>query len=373
MSTPAPSPVARLRRSPIRRLEPDDLPAVASLYERTMRSGSATPAPGLADYFARVLDHPWADPELPSLVFVDQDGAIAGFLASHVRNMALDGRPLRMACSGPLVVDVASRHRAAGAQLMRVYLAGGQDITITDGATPLVRRMWSMLGGVTAQLRSLDWIRVLRPTAMAADVALRARGHEHRPPALWRATALPDALLARSRRIALTAPDGLRDEPLTPALVLANQALLSTGARLQPDYDAAYLSWLLRELAAVRTRGPLVARMLRRGGGDAVGWYLAFVPEHGIARVLQVAARPRDVGAVLDHLLWTARARGATAVRGRLEPQLLEAVSARGCVLRHSGEALLHARSADLAAVATSSSAVMTLLEGEWWMEPHRL
>lgn len=338
-----------------------------------MRSGSSTPAPGLAAYFARMLDHPWADPDVPSLVYVDADGAIAGFLASHVRHMLLDGEPLRLASSGPLVVDIASRNRAAGAHLTRAYFAGEQDLTMSDGSTALVRQMWAMLGGVTAQLRSLDWIKVLRPTALAAGMALRSHGSARGRRALRRAAALPDALLARSSRLALADPGELRPEPLTAELMLAEQTRLTAGARLHPAYDAPYLGWLLRELAAVRTRGPLVANLLRTPGDEVRGWYIAYMPAHDVTRVMQVAARPRDLGAVVDHLLREARARGAHAVRGRLEPQLMEAVAARGCLLRHIGGTLLHARDPDLAAIASSSSAVLTLLEGEYWMEPHRL
>ena len=56
----------------IRPLERSDLPAVATLYELVARSGSRTPAPGLERYFEKTFfDHPWADPEIPSLVFVD--------------------------------------------------------------------------------------------------------------------------------------------------------------------------------------------------------------------------------------------------------------------------------------------------------------
>jgi hypothetical protein len=48
--------------SSIHPLEKDDLPQVASLYERVMRSSSRTS--GLGAHLGRMLlDHPWADPE----------------------------------------------------------------------------------------------------------------------------------------------------------------------------------------------------------------------------------------------------------------------------------------------------------------------
>lgn len=369
MSLPAPAPVARRRSSPIRVFEPDDLPAVARLYARAL-PGATLPVAQRAAGLARVLDHPWADPDLPSLVYADPSGQIGGFLASHVRRVTIDGEPLRLACSGPLVVDPALRNRTADAQLTRAHVEGEQDITIADAAAPPLRRMWETLGAVTAQSRSLEWIKVLRPASLASELALSSRGRPRAHRVVRRAAAAPDALLLRAARLAHST---LHDEPLTPALMLAHHARLTIGARLRPDYDEAYLRWLFGELRAARTRGELVARMVSGESGAAMGWFVAHMPKHGVARVLQVVARPRDMGTVFNHmLLRAARDRAAIAVRGRLEPQLLEAVAEHRCVLRHAGGTLLHARDPDLAAVAASSSAALTLLDGDSWMEPHR-
>lgn len=69
----------------IRALQRGDLPAVTQLYETVFRAGMAA-KPGLAEEFERtVLDYPWADPGIPSLVYEQPDGAISGFLGSHVR------------------------------------------------------------------------------------------------------------------------------------------------------------------------------------------------------------------------------------------------------------------------------------------------
>jgi hypothetical protein len=54
----------------IRAFERRESSRVAELYERTMRSGARVRSAGLAAYFERtVLDYPWSDPDLPSLVF----------------------------------------------------------------------------------------------------------------------------------------------------------------------------------------------------------------------------------------------------------------------------------------------------------------
>ena len=44
-----------------------------------------------------LFEHPWFDPEIPSLVYIDDSGEIMGFIGSHVRRMRFDGEPVRIA------------------------------------------------------------------------------------------------------------------------------------------------------------------------------------------------------------------------------------------------------------------------------------
>ncbi len=84
----------------IRPLRPDDLGEVARLYELIVRSGRVEAAPELIRYFERTLiEYPWADPEVPPFVHVDEAGAIDAFQGSYVRRARFDGRPIRIACA----------------------------------------------------------------------------------------------------------------------------------------------------------------------------------------------------------------------------------------------------------------------------------
>jgi hypothetical protein len=155
--------------------------------------------------------------------------------------------------------------------------------------------------------------------------------------------------------------------------MLEHLPALSRSVALRIDYDLAFLRWLFRELPAIRTRGRLAATLLRAKDGRVLGWYVAFVPQHGPALALQVLARERDAGIVLAHLMRAAREGGAAIVRGRIEPQLLDPLVACGVRLRHAGAALVHSRDHATAALAASSQAMITLLDGEYWMEHHTL
>jgi len=279
------------RTSHIRPLERGDLPAVAAVYEAVARSGSSPPPSGLAAHFERtLLDHPWADTEIPSLVYVDE-GEIVGFLGSHVRRMRFDGRSARLACGGQLVTHPAIRNRAAGAFLIQAFLSGPQDLTITDTASAAVRRMWEGLGGATAFTSCVGWIRVLKPWAFASDY--RRRSREARPePANPTPLLRPlDAVASRlgSRWLGVRTPDTQRSE-LTAADVVGGVRELAASLRLLPDYDIAFVDWIFRETAAVKTRGRLVRLRVSECDGRLLGWFVYYFRPGGISNVLQIAA-----------------------------------------------------------------------------------
>jgi hypothetical protein len=360
----------------IRPLERDDLPHVASLYERVARSGSHTAPPGLVEYFERtLLDHPWADDEIPSLVYV-KAGRIAGFLGSSVRRLRFDGRPIRLGVSGQLVTDPEIRNRAAGAFLMREYMNGAQDLMLTDTASDTVRRIWAGIGGTTNHLCCVGWVGVFRPLRFALDLLSRRDGRAVFARAGRPFGAALDAVAVRLARGTLRPgrPDG-SDEELTPPALAEHVAGVTGSARLRPEYeDEDFVRWLLREIGEIRTRGELVARLVRDGRGRVVGWYVYNAPPGGIAQVLQITGHDRGIDVVLDHLLHDAWSRGACAIQGRVEAHLLDALASRRCLLHASGYlTLIHSRDEELLHAIQSGEALLTRLEGEWWMGHHLL
>jgi Acetyltransferase (GNAT) family len=351
-------------------MDRDDLDAVAGLYERVVRSGSTTAGPDLRHWFERTLfDHPWTDPELPSLVAIDQDGRVVGMICSHARRMRIDGKPARLAVSGQLVVAPEARRAAAGALLMRSYLAGPQDLTITDGATEVVRVMWERLGGDAAPLQSVEWWRPLRPWR-SATAAWELRRKRRLPAALHSTADVLDRLTP-----SLVRPDGSARasvEPLTSAMLIAELPAITRRLRLVLDYDLRFVNWLLSELGAVTARGELRACLVRSGDGTALGYFVYYLVRGGISSVIAIAAPDENTTAsVFDALLDDALVGGASALHGRLEPRLVAPLARRRVLLRYGGGALLHASNPAVLGLAASRHALLTRLEGEWWMGPH--
>lgn len=362
--------------SGIRPLERGELVEVCRLYERVARSGSDEFPPRLVDYFERtLLDHPWFDPDIPSLVYEAPDGEIVGFLGSYVRRIRVDGRRLRLACSGQLVVAPESRKRGVGALLMRRYLAGPQDVTMTDGATDYVRRIWTGLGGTTETSTSIGWVKILRPAKIGAFLARRRC---RRSLGRLLATVGP-GFDAAARHLADRLPGSLPERPSTTAEPLAAAGLaeqIARGSRylrLYPDYDLEFLEWLFAELAAVTFRGTPVSHLVRDADGREIGWYVYYLEPDGIAQVMQVAAPGGDAGAVLDHLFWHADTNGAAGVIGRVEPHILSDLHRSRCILTPADWRLVRSGDQTLLALLGSSDALLTRLDGEWWMGHHSL
>jgi hypothetical protein len=350
----------------IRPLERTDLPAVAALAAEA--AGRGATVPGLASYYKRtLLDEPWADPEIPSLVLTDDDGAIAAFQCSVVRRGTFDGKQIRIACAVSLVSRLDVRDRGAGALLLRAYLGGPQDLTITDRATEQVRQIWMLLGGRMAHLGCTDWVRVLRPWALVTDRIARAQAVREvtRP-----AAAGLDAVTRRivRRRLAPPRPPAGRSEELTAASLLEHLPLVAGGVRMHLAYDEPFLAWLFAELEAVKARGTPVARLVRAADRRPLGWYVYYLKPGGVSHVLQIAAAERDVGDVLDHLFHDAWAGGAAAVRGRVEARLLAPVSQRHAHLTYVGGTLVHARDPEIVRAVAEGEVLLTRLDSEWWM-----
>lgn len=362
----------------IRPLESSDLAAVASLYEKTARSGSSRPPPLLASAFGHCfLHHAWVDPEIPSLVCVARDHAVIGFIGSSVRRASLHGDTIRLGYTGPMFVDPQARSSGIGALLLRRYWAGPQDASITDGATDQMSRMWLKLGGISQNLTSLEWMKWFRPAAFAASsLADRLAWPPLRPALL--PFALPvDAAFRRVRRERAPIHIEQVSEDLSSSDLLECGVEVMGEAPLRPAYDAAFLEWLLAELRGLRRRGRLAARLVRDGSGRRLGWHISLVRPNGAVDVLQVAATEGSYPAVLGDLFGQARATGATAVYGRLEPHLLAPLvelgfSQRGPTFYRRGSPMLvHSRRPELLDAVARGGAFLSRLDGEWWLGLH--
>ena len=356
--------------SAIRALEARDIEPVAALYERVARSRTSDTPPGLADYFRRILlDHPWSDPDIPSLVYEGADGRILGFIGSHPRRARLGQQQIRIGCSGQLVSDPSHGSPAVGPLLMRRYLGGPQDLTITDGATPLVSDMWTRLGGFVVHPSSFVWTRLLRPARAAGERLADRAGRTELPRGAAPVLGLLDAATTRWTRPPATDAE-LESVELTAEALVEHEPGISSGALLRRELDVPAAEWLFREMAAVTTRGRLVRRLIRRAGRP-VGWYVAYLRSGGTSHVLDVQAAAGEIDAVFDMLVDDCWRGGSAAVEGRVDPWLFETVARRRLLVRPRERVLYHTREPEIERRVATGTSRLSRLDGEWWMGHH--
>lgn len=354
----------------IRPFAEQDIPAVVALFEQVYPQYRWPSRAGCEQYFREIFfRNPWRHLDLPSWV-ADQRGDIAGFAGVVPRHMTFAGRPLRVAVGTQFMVHPAARHSLIALQLVKALMSGPHDLFLTDGSNEQARRLWLGTGGAVPILPNLDWTRLLRPARYLLSLLERAA---RRRPLLQAARApcvLVDAVAARLRpNRFVRSDDGLSDQPLDAAQMLAHMGeVTGRNGGLRPLLDQPSLKWLLDQAALKARHGRLRARAVFEGD-KLLGWFIYYASPGVVNEVLQLSARAGAYERVLQRLLVDAWRQGATALRGRLDPQHVQELSDRHCWFRREGAwTLLHSRHDDVVASIERGTAGFTRLDGEWWL-----
>ncbi len=356
----------------IRRFEPGDAEAVASLWQYWFRDKTRTPERGLTELVRSIyVENPNRDPEIGPLVAEGDDGSMLGFLGITTTPVSVDGRAATLAGLFPSVVDPKAPTTAA-TFLLRRFLTGPQAITISDGGHVKFERIWETLGGEIAHLQSLRWVKLLRPFALGSSVLARRRGGAAVRPLLAPLALGSDVLARRAAPARLRAVgSSWRAEPLTPETLIEAIASIHARSRLRPEYTAEYLAWLFAELAKSREQGTFTATLVRDERGTVAGWYAVYLRPDDVCRVFALDAHPRRLDGVVDHLFAEADAAGAGALIGRMEPKLRRPMAARGCLVHNGGSLMMvHSGDPSLMQAAQLGKLAFSRLDAEnwyWW------
>ena len=355
----------------IRAFAETDIPQVADLHQAVFRTGdrcAGAEPEAYASYFRSVfLEHPSRDSALPSLVYEEESGRIAGFLGVVARRMSMDGRPLRAAISSQFIVDPKGRSALVAVQLAKTFFDGPQDVSISDEANDLSRKLWEGLGGTTALLQSIYWTRPLRPARLVLSflrnrTALGPLAAVTDPPSRIvdaLATRLPGSHLFQSRPQEFA--DDLRSETFLAGLPEF------AGGSLRVEYDHRTFEWLLERARRRKADGSLHTAVIRNKEAIIMGWYLYSLDPGGTAEVLQIAAKPWSIDRVLDHLFYRAWRQGAMAVTGRLEPRFLQALSDKDRLFHRRGPwMLVSSKRPEVVRAFQIGDAFFSRFDGEW-------
>lgn len=359
----------------IRPLRPEDIGELAQLFQNTFRDPSLAPPPTLVEYLRRLyLEMPGFEPEVQSLVHEDDAGAITGFIGVNVLRMQYGERTLHAAICGPFMVKDRETDPMTGARLLKAFLAGPQDLSLSELANEVSTRMWSSLRGVTLPSYSLDWIRILRPASFMVDVAggvvkpLRlaaplARGFDR----LFCGRMTPDRLRWAGVPAVWPLPSGLSVSRIDRVQFATLFEPLTRHYSLRPDWREQQFAAILTDAERKSDYGEAVFCQVATPSGAVVGAFLYHLKPGGVARVLQLLARPGQAGAVIDCLIGDAASRGAVGLRGRIQPALMEAMLGRRIGFTHLVSTVVHSRDASLVEACRNGGIFYNGLAGESW------
>jgi hypothetical protein len=351
-----------------RSLRSSDIAGVAQLFQQRFRDPAKPASVPLRNYLEEVfLNHPWRDSEQMSKVVVDGDGKVQGFVGVFPQRYVYKDSVVRTSVLGTLMSSEPDRNPLVGAKLLRSALGGSQDLSISESANPLSLKMWEKSGGATLPFFSLSWLRILKPASLA--VAMLSERHRVFSPALPLMSGL-DSLLKRFGPDVLSIKsDGVqgRGFEVGPEEFAAAIPALTARYDIRPQWDAAILGWLLQHAESKSAFGPVMMRLVKDKRDRVVGGYIYYSKRHGVAFVLQFFAEPGAERIVVDNLLAHAAECGFAAVRGRLQPEFLDALVRQRSLLFRRSATVIHTRSASLQAALTGPNALITGLAAEAW------
>ncbi|HEX4297465.1 MAG TPA: hypothetical protein VHZ56_05535, partial [Devosia sp.] len=137
---------------------------------------------------------------------------------------------------------------------------------------------------------------------------------------------------------------------------------------LRPDWTASALATVLADAARKSDLGTYSARIVGTPDGRPLGLYLMHIQPHRHASVLQLMSTQGREGVVLDRAIAYATDCGAVAIRGRAQPDFLDALAERRAVLVPQLATVVHARDKAVLEAFRNGTAFFTGLAGENWM-----
>lgn len=361
--------------SAIRFLEERDLPVIANMMHRVLRNGKGDAPVALQDYMRGFyLEGPGCGDDLGSLVHVDDDGKVSGFIGVHILPMIYQDRLLRAAISGSLMVEKGNRDPMAGARLLKAFANGHQDLSFSETANHMSTQMWTRLRATPAPQYSLDWIRIIRPSSFVLDMASKRIGLAglFRPFASAADRLYRKRLPARRVQWAATPAEGLASPGMQVREIDRDTFTsllepLTAHFALRPRWADMPLAHMLEDAAQKTGQGNMVLASVTAANGAPVGAF-AYYPQKGsVARVLQVLARPGQEGTVIDCLSDHAAARGVAALRGRSQPALLTAMLVRRIAFLPATTTVVHSRDPEIFQAMLNGQAFLNGLAGEEW------
>jgi len=348
-----------------------DTTSVADLISKVLHERKGPTPPSLPDHLSQLfLENPWVQEDIPSHVYEDSQNKLVGFFGILPRRMTLQGKTVRLAFGSNFVVDPESRSSMAAVQLIRAFMKGPQDVSITDSANESSRQMLRSLGFKISPIYSLIWARPLQPLryGLLGAARLKKKGSIAR----LSSVVSPFAGLLDSAATKLSASPFYHahlttvEEDATPDAIVQALSTIPGKNWLLPEYSAESLNWILQFIQKRNAYGPLIKKLIRNQDGKLIGWYIFGKSDGKIGDVLQLGTEASSAKLVLNHLFRDAYKEGLVGLHGRMEPQFMDEMSrSASFFLRQGSWTLLNSKNPEYAEPFLTGNNFFSKLEGE--------
>ena len=353
-----------------------DAPPVADLVWKVLHERQGTSPPSMKQYFSELfLRNPWRDDGIASHVYEDAQGKIVGFFGAVPRRMSFQGKTIRLAFGSNFVMEPGSRASMAAIQLIRAFLKGTQDISITNSANENSKRLLRSLGFTVVPAYSLLWARPLRPSLYALSGIARLK--KSRLAANVGTIIKPFCRMVDALATKVSLSPLYQVHPETTAEELGTETLLELLANIPakhwmlPEYDKRSIDWVLDFVGRRKAFGDLRRVVVRDHERKPIGWYIYYVSPGGIGETLQIGSETASVSKVLDHLFYEAWQKGLIGLHGRLEPQFMQELTMKSCFsLRNGSWTLAHSSRLVFLNLLAKRHHFFSRLDGEWALRP---
>jgi len=358
---------AKTAAGTVRDFERGDVEPVARLFQKAFRNSKRQP-PSLSAYLEEAFfDHPWAEPDIRSKVFAEADGRVTRFVGIFPARLEFDGRPVRAAFAGSLMVEDPKENPLAGARLVRAFLSGPQDISLTETANQTALGMWQKAGHPLDPGYSLNWLRVLRPASTGVQLLERRLGAARLLRPFGRITDRAASFVGRTS-IRPVHGGKLTFRDVTPDVFGKALLALKDVYPLRPRWDEGNIGWFLAQAEQKQIFGYPEWRVGYAADGRPLAAYVYFAEPGGIGWVLQALSAPAMMGELVDDLFAHAYQLGCAGLRGAAHPWLIPALMIRRTFFYSRSFYVAAARDKSLLEPVRSGQALISGLAGEGWM-----
>jgi hypothetical protein len=360
----------------LRPLAEADIPQVTELFWHYMRRREGpAPASLLSIFHDLYFKSPFVDSAVRSFVFEGPTGDIVGFLGGVVRRMSVCDRSIRVTYGSNLVMHPEFRSGVAAPHMVATFLALDYDLTMTDSANNISRKILERNGLRVIPALNIHWRRLLRP-ARYGVCGLTSSSKPWISSGVRLATnpfcKIADRIAARhtSSPFRLT-KSHLHGGELDAETLLRCLNDFSKGYSLKAEYTLDSLRWLLSFMERARSRGNLRKIVVRDDSGKVVGWYIYYVNPRAVGEVVQVGGNPKCTMDVLDHLFCDAWEQGMTGLHGVVDRRRVPDFSDKGCFFTcRGGWTLARSDKPELLKLLDYGDALFSRLDGEWCLDP---